>query len=497
MAFIGMIGIAENAGGIFLGNVSLTGFTGGVTGPAGPTGSAGPTGPAGPTGNTGNTGNTGPTGNTGNTGPTGPTGNTGDTGPIGNTGPIGATGDIGATYALGSGLDVFNDILFTVGNPDIQLVDLSFFVNSITGSTIKSKINLSGQADVINIGPGSYNEVQIVMSDNVNIALSGPQTGIYSSTICEIINGFSVSGTSDLIRFSNLQIKGNSTFAGIGRYKFSSCVFSGSLGNINNIIFGQGATKFITVINCEFDEYCNITIPNTFASVIYFINCGFNEATITLNNVSPLQVIFNNCSGFTSYPLSTKATFVGMNVLNDGNSNLTTTDLTNLKYITLNGGASSIDNTNKVLTSDGINGLKFENNGGNYGMICNNFISGQQTVKSGASINLYTNVGAAFGNKFQEFPTIYTCIFNVSITDGTSNTLTLSLNDGFNTSTYTQSIQRTGHHPISVEFLLPVNNSYSYEFTISAAVSSGLIETDVNDYYSVKLQQVKGSLPLA
>ena len=481
MAYLGLLNVAGN-GGLFLGNVDIIGLTGA-------------TGPAGPTGNTGNTGPTGPTGNTGNTGNTGPTGPTGNTGYTGNTGP---TGDIGSTYALGAGLDVFNDILFTVGNPDIQLTDLSFFVNSITGSTIKSKINLSGQADVINIGPGSYNEVQIVMSDNVNIALCGPQTGIYSSTICEIINGFSVSGTSDLIRFSNLQIKGNSIFAGVGRYKFSSCVFSGSLGNINNIIFGQGVSKFITVINCEFDEYCNITVPNTFASVIYFINCGFNEATITLNNVSPLQVIFNNCSGFSSYPLSTKATFVGMNVLADGNSNLTSTDLTNLKYITLNGGARSIDNTNKTLTSDGNTGMKWEIVGGNYGMICNNFLSGQQTVKSGSIINLYTNVGGdSFGNKFQEFPTIFTCIFNVSITDGTSNTLTLSLNDGFNTSTYTQSIQRTGHHPISVEFLLPVNNSYSYEFTITGAVSSGTISTDVNDYYSVKLQQVKGALPLA
>jgi hypothetical protein len=130
-------------------------------------------------------------------------------------------------------------------------------------------------------------------------------------------------------------------------------------------------------------------------------------------------------------------------------------------------------------------------------MICNNFLSGQQTTKSGASINLYTNVGSSFGNKFAEFPTIFTCIFNVSISDGSNNILTLTLNDGFNTSSYTQSIQRTGHHPVSVEFLLPVNNSYEYEFTISASVSSETISTDLNDYYSIKVQQVKGTLPLA
>ena len=490
MSFLGQFGLSGSGNALFLGNVDIIGLTG-ATGFQGPTGSAGPTGDTGNTGPIGETGPIGPTGDRGETGPIGPTGDRGE------TGYKGATGDIGSTYALGAGLDVFNDILYTVGNPDIQITDLSFFVNSLSGQTIKSKINLSGQADVIYIGSGSYNEVQIVMSDNINIALSGPQTGIYSSTICEIINGFSVSGTSDLIRFSNLQIKGNSTFAGVGRYKFSSCVFSGSLGNINNIIFGENVIKYIIVINCEFDEYCNITVPNTFASAIYFINCGINGATINLNNVSPLQVIFNNCSGFSSYPLSTKATFVGMNVLADGNSNLTTTDLTNLKYITLNGGVRSQDNTNKVLTSDGVNGFKFENNGGDYSMICNNFLSGQQTIKSGASsINLYTNSGNPFSNKFAEFATIFTCIFNVSISDGSNNVLTLSLNDGFNTSTYTQSIQRTGHHQISVEFLLPVNDSYTYEFTISGEVSSGLIETDINDYYSVKLQQVKGTLPL-
>jgi len=314
MSYLGQLGVAGN-GGLFLGNVEIIGLTGG-------TGLPGPTGPIGPTGNTGPQGNTGDKGLTGDKGPTGDTGPQGNTGDKGLTGDKGPTGDIGATYTLGDGLDVVDNTLFTVGNPNIQLTDLSFFVNSISSQTIKSKIDLSGQGDVIYIGSGSYNELQITMSNNVNIALSGPPTGI-SATICEIINGFSVSGTSDLIRFSNLQIKGNSTFGGVGRYRFSSCVFSGSIGNINNIIFGQGVSQFITLINCEFDQYCSITIPNTFGNVIYFINCGFNGASITLNNVSPLQVIFNNCSGFVSYPTSTKATFIGLNVLTTGDSNLT------------------------------------------------------------------------------------------------------------------------------------------------------------------------------
>lgn len=81
--------------------VTISGPSGGVTGPTGPTGEGitGPTGPTGPTGEgiTGPTGPTGPTGAgvTGPTGPTGPTGVgiTGETGPTGPTGATGATGE--------------------------------------------------------------------------------------------------------------------------------------------------------------------------------------------------------------------------------------------------------------------------------------------------------------------------------------------------------------------------------------------------------------------
>jgi hypothetical protein len=234
-----------------------------------------------------------------------------------------------------SGLDLGDSIIKNGDDLEACIFKNSYYVNENI-SSIKSKIDFCDQADVVYISSGSFGEPQILINNKVNIALTGPQTGIYSSTICEVLNGFNVGGTSDLIRFSNLQIKGSSTFAGIGRYKFSGCVFSGSSGNINNIIFGQGCSKFITVNNCEFDEYCNLTIPNTFLSAIYFINCGFNGATINLNNALAAQVIFNNCSGFASYPSTSKATFIGLNVLASGQSQVNTYDL---KTTLINGSA--------------------------------------------------------------------------------------------------------------------------------------------------------------
>jgi hypothetical protein len=166
-----------------------------------------------------------------------------------------------------------------------------------------------------------------------------------------------------------------------------------------------------------------------------------------------------------------------------------------LKYIKLADGTESQNNTNKVLTSDGVAGFKFEENGGNYSILCNNFLSGQQTVKSGSSIDLFNNNGSGFGNKFPDFPTIFTCIFNFSISSNNC-ILTLQLNDNFTIASYTQSLTSNGHHNISVTFLLQPTGNYDYQFAITASVDNGTISTDANDYYSIKVEQSKGNLPL-
>jgi hypothetical protein len=535
---------------------------------------------------------------------------------------------------LGDGLQktLLNE-LETIGNSEIQLVSNSLYVNDNVQS-IQSKIDVVTQGDVIYVSSGSYGETQININNKYNFAIQCPDVG---NTITEVLNGVNIDGTSELIRISNLQVKPSSTTStvikGVGRHYFKNVVFSGSLTQSHVIELGKLTTKYMTFMNCEFDQYCQITISSQLSAPIYFINCNFGGATITYSNLSPLLVIMSNCAGLVSYPASNKATLVGVNVLASGSSNLTITNIngsaypppssgvsvtnqtvqeipfctatnnvldcnsnftydsglnklsvvggqiiagdvqtsslgassitatdltitningsayppassgvsilvqgegqipyctansneltsdinlmwfpsqrllsTNigeidcqkisfLKYIKLADGTESQNNTNKVLTSDGVAGFKFEENGGNYSILCNNFLSGQQTVKSGISIDLFNNNGSGFGNKFPEFPTIFTCIFNFS-TSSNNCILTLQLNDNFTIASYTQSLSRNGHHNISVTFLLQPTGNYDYQFAILASVDNGTISTDANDYYSIKVEQPKGNLPL-
>lgn len=455
---------------------------------------------------------------------------------------------------LGEGLEKVLNEIKTTGNPDIQLTSNSIYVNDNIKS-IQTALNEASQADVIYISSGSYGEAKITTTDKYNIALMAPPVGTVANTITEVLNGFSFSGTSELIRLANLQIKGiNNFFDGVGRHKFSNCVFTGQSSQINNIRFGNGSTKFFTVIDCEFDNFCSITIPNTFASVIYFINCGFNGATITLNNASNLQVIFNNCAGFASYPSTLKATFIGLNVLANGQSQVNTYDLkttlingsayppsgvsisnqevklipfctstnnsldcdvdlnwnstenflgtgfgkadiaelTHLQYIITQDGADSRVNTNKVLTSDGVGGLKWEDNGGAYSTSTRHILSGQQTVKSNSFITLFS-LDEPIYNKLPDASTIFDCVFNFSVTSN-NTLLQILINDGLNTQSFNQTLSNNGHHNLAIKFNLPIDNRYDYNFGITASVSVGTISTDVNDYYNIEINQVKGVL---
>jgi hypothetical protein len=204
---------------------------------------------------------------------------------------------------------------------DFAITANAFYVNENV-NTIQSAVDQVSQADVINISSGSYTE-SVTITDKLNIGLTAPAT---ASTICEILNGVVIDGTSELVRLSNLQIKGaNSKINGVGRHRLNNIVFTGSISQTNNIEIGKSSSKFITINNCEFDNYCSLTVSNLFTSVIYFINCNFVGATITLSQPSSTQVIFNNCAGFVSYPAN--ATYYGMNVLTTGVSNLTTTNV--------------------------------------------------------------------------------------------------------------------------------------------------------------------------
>lgn len=212
-----------------------------------------------------------------------------------------------------------------VDNADeFALTANSIYVNDNI-KTIQSAVDNVTQADVIYISSGSYGEA-VTIRNKYNMALVAPSVGAVANTLCEILNGVVIDGTSELVRLNNLQIKGaNSQIFGVGRNRCNNIVFTGTAVQTNFIEIGKASTNFIIFTNCEFDNYCNVTVHSTFASVVYFINCNFGSCTLTLSQASPLQVIINNCSGFVSFPVN--ATYYGMNVLASGTANLTTTNI--------------------------------------------------------------------------------------------------------------------------------------------------------------------------
>ena len=260
---------------------------------------------------------------------------------------------------LGDGLNISGTDLKTVGNPHIQLTSNSLYANDNTVS-IQSQIDIISQADVLYISAGSYGE-NLVINNKYNCALAGPVVG---NVIVEVEN-LTLSGTSEMIRIGNLQIQGPlTTIGGVGRYIFSNIVFEGFAIQPNIINIGYGISKYVTFLNCEFDQYCTINVLATFGNVCYFINCNFAGATINLLNALPQQVIFNNCAGFVSYPSVAKCTFIGLNVLTTGVSNIAT-NLGNVECNRINKiklistSTNDTGGTDKVLMSDAVAGVKW------------------------------------------------------------------------------------------------------------------------------------------
>jgi hypothetical protein len=149
---------------------------------------------------------------------------------------------------------------------------------------------------------------------------------------------------------------------------------------------------------------------------------------------------------------------------------------------------------NKVLTSNGVSGLKWTPMGGDYSSYTNQFLSGQQTVKGSTSITLLTG---SFANKLPDYPTIVDCVFNFSVsTSNPTLTITYTNNNDSSTVSYTQSLSRNGHHIFPVKFLVAQDGEYDYDFTITGSLSTGTISTDANDFYSTEFRQIMGALPL-
>jgi len=462
MAFLGSVSLTTPRDGVYLGQVSLSGGNP-MVGPTGPTGSVGATGSVGPTGSVGASGG---------------------------TGMVGPTGSVGAT---GPGL-----------------VSSAFYANDNITS-IQSQIDLAGQGDTIFISSGSFTESVSITNKN-NIAIINPSCN--NGTICEILNGLAIDGTSELIRLSNIQIKGNTaTIKGVGRHRLNNINFTGASALLPlNIEIGKASTQFITVLDCEFNEFCNIVVSNLFANVVYFINCNFDGCSIVLNNLFPQQVIFNNCAGLPTITGS-NYTKVGVNVNASAVSNLNIDDIIanqldittinlsntlniettsvlnfdNASYISINGTNSS-NLVNYAILTDGANGLKFQQIASSTLYFVDSYSGQYPSAATGNPITLFTKASQL--NINPEKPTIMQFTFNLDISGG-NDIMTLNLVNDDDASVIASLIYNVGSHPacISGQFNFNTPNTYVFNYSITAQINTHNIIINTNSCYAITIQQ--------
>ena len=222
-------------------------------------------------------------------------GATGATGPQGN---VGATGLTGATGLLANTEYISRNVIYV----NDGLNDISNFTETVT------------PADTIMVSSGSFGGSDIVFTGKNNFVVTS-FAGSFNPLTELVARGITLNNCND-VRWNYFQIEGNVVVNG-----GSDNIFFGDdiLGNLTI----SGTTGYLTFENCEFTSGKTITISNTVASVIYFINCNFQGASFVLNQSSALQVIFTNCAGFNgSFPA--KATYAGVNALVSGVVNITT-----------------------------------------------------------------------------------------------------------------------------------------------------------------------------
>jgi len=150
------------------------------------------------------------------------------------------------------------------------------------------------QGNVIYASAGSYGGATLSIQNKVNLGIICPNAG---NTICELAGGrgLSISGTSERVRITNLQIEGATSITGTkGRHIFQSVQFLGGL-TIDSVT--DSSATFMTFTDCEFANQ-NILISNITNCTIYFNRCSFSNLRIIPSNVaSPFLIIVSECSG--------------------------------------------------------------------------------------------------------------------------------------------------------------------------------------------------------
>ena len=184
---------------------------------------------------------------------------------------------------------------------DFLLYKNTFFANDGVKDVSTALAELgSSQGSVLYIGPGAYSGSDVSIT-TPNISLNAPESGAGpGSTITQLsgARGVTISGASVIrVRLNNMQLGTNGlTINGtLGRHRVYNC-------QLPQIVFTGATTDFIYFDKCDIG---NITIPNTFAGVVYILNSTISG---TITNNAPLgsqQLIISNTTGipsaFTTY----------------------------------------------------------------------------------------------------------------------------------------------------------------------------------------------------
>jgi hypothetical protein len=154
---------------------------------------------------------------------------------------------------------------------------------------------------------------------------------------------------------------------------------------------------------------------------------------------------------------------------------------------------------NKVLTSNGANGLIWSPAGGfnsywNVLYINDNQASAQTNL---SSITLFQKLTQY--NILPEKRMLFKCIFNFSIS-GNANIRFSLIRILEETESilqeFTQSFSRNGHHSFPINFDWQMTEGYDLSFKITATMlNSNTISVDTNDYYSIIVDELQNSPP--
>ena len=386
--------------------------------------------------------------------------------------------------ALSDGLSSNGSQISTIGNPAIQLTSNSLYVNQGI-NTIQSAVDEAGAGDTIYVSSGSFSE-GVVINDKNNISLISPATS--SSTLCEILNGLSIGGTSQRIRVSNIQLQGETcNLAGAGRHVFSNVVFQGEVGNVLDIDIGENTTNFMTFVNCEFDQYCLITVNAAFANVVYFINCNFGGAGLSLLQTAAVQVILNNCAGLLSFP--SNATLVGVNVLADGTTiQMNANRYVGVKSFVLSSGVDTLNSVNQALFTDGANGFKLVDVPASTLYFNDSYSGTYATSASGNPLILYENDNQQ--NVIPNKATILNFSLNFAITGG-GDVLTLQLINTDDDSVLASLVYTIGgnSHTLAGQFNFTMPDTFVFKYRIVASAVTHTISYNTNKSYGITIQQ--------